>query len=57
MELGAVPVEFPYEPYECQQKFMRNVLDALQAVSGWNHLNFFAFVPLFTFSNEFRAVL
>lgn len=32
-EISKTPVEFPYEPYECQRKFMKNVIDAIESVS------------------------
>uniref|UniRef100_A0AC34RDG6 Helicase ATP-binding domain-containing protein n=1 Tax=Panagrolaimus sp. JU765 TaxID=591449 RepID=A0AC34RDG6_9BILA len=30
VEVENVPIEFPFEPYECQKKFMTNVIKALQ---------------------------
>ncbi|VDM40093.1 unnamed protein product [Toxocara canis] len=30
LEVGGIPVEFPYEPYECQMTYMEKVMDALK---------------------------
>ena len=32
LNLGGVPIEFPFQPYDVQEKFMEKVIECLQKV-------------------------
>ena len=32
LNLGGVPIEFPFQPYDVQEKFMGKVIECLQKV-------------------------
>jgi hypothetical protein len=35
IDIEGIEVDFPYEPYDCQRKFMQKVINSLQHVGFW----------------------